>query len=257
MLIVKKYWLHTLIVIVLVLGPVFCLWFSPPFRYCIDHQGQQPTPQHNENGAPVILIPAPSTTQVWTSCIAVFSNDNGAAITALATVLLTVITGGLVWIGINQAQSTQAIERAYVFITMEIVGEVITNDSAKGADNKAKVKMRNAGKTPAILTRLRGMPFNFPPFRYPDSLIGEDGPELPPGLVIPPGETFPISIPFTMTTKVWDEIQRMNVSFGFCGKVEYKDVLHGQRETGFCWHYSPHEAHKTLVPSPSKLNRYT
>jgi hypothetical protein len=48
-------------------------------------------------------------------CTAAFVNKYNAVITAIATVLLTFVTGGLIWTGFVQIKTTRAQLRAYVF----------------------------------------------------------------------------------------------------------------------------------------------
>jgi hypothetical protein len=50
-------------------------------------------------------------------CEGVTADANGELLTAIATVLLTIVTGGLVWLGWLQFNSTRAQLRAYVFAT--------------------------------------------------------------------------------------------------------------------------------------------
>jgi hypothetical protein len=72
-------------------------------------------------------------------------NDYGVAITALATVLLTFVTGGLVWIGYMQVNTTRAQLRAYVFVSKAKVTNVVDGDGMP----EAIIVIKNSGQTPA------------------------------------------------------------------------------------------------------------
>jgi hypothetical protein len=77
-----------------------------------------------------------------TQIISILDNHNGA-ITAVFTVLLTVVTGGLVWTGYVQIRTTRAQLRAYVLTARTIVTNV-----AQGVP-EAEVTIKNFGQTPA------------------------------------------------------------------------------------------------------------
>ena len=80
---------------VLFLGPIAGIWQSKKFEYCYSHEGQYPTSQNEPDKPTAVLVPVTGAALVW-RCVGGFANDNGVAITALATVLLTIVTGGLV-----------------------------------------------------------------------------------------------------------------------------------------------------------------
>ncbi len=76
-------------------------------------------------------------------CTAEFVRTHDAAITAVATVLLTFVTGGLIWVGYMQIRTARAQLRAYVFVSSARVANV-----ADGVP-VAHVVIKNFGQTPA------------------------------------------------------------------------------------------------------------
>ncbi len=150
----RKYWPVILIAAVLVLGPLFGTWASSNFRYCINHQGQQPTTQHDEKKPPTALVvPIPAPIWILSNCMGGFANENGNAITALATVLLTIVTGGFVWLGYLQFVTTRSQLRAYLSV---IIGSAIEQDRSKGLKFEGNPTLQNHGQTPAYRVRYVG-----------------------------------------------------------------------------------------------------
>jgi hypothetical protein len=86
---------------------------------------------------------------------------HNAAITAVATVLLTVVTGGLVWVGFRQIATNRAQLRAYVFVSGAKVTNVITGNGIP----EAIVGIKNFGQTPAYkVTNVSGIAVDqYPP----------------------------------------------------------------------------------------------
>ena len=78
-------------------------------------------------------------------CTAEFVEKHNAAITAIATVLLTFVTGALVWAGYLQIRTTRVQLRAYVFIHSAKVA--IQDDDTTAIT--AIVVIKNSGQTPA------------------------------------------------------------------------------------------------------------
>jgi hypothetical protein len=74
-----------------------------------------------------------------------FIGDYNAVVTAISTVLLTVVTGGLVWIGRKQIVTTLAQLRAYVFARP--IGVPSTSDDTGWPT--VELVMKNWSQTPA------------------------------------------------------------------------------------------------------------
>ena len=77
---------------------------------------------------------------------------HNAIITALATVLLAIITLGLVWSGVQQHKTTRAQLRAYLSV---IIGTAVYQERDKNFRFEAKPAIVNNGQTPAYNVRYR------------------------------------------------------------------------------------------------------
>jgi hypothetical protein len=80
--------------------------------------------------------------------IVAFINENGVGITAIATLLLTFVTAGLVWTARLQILTSRAQLRAYVYVESAQISLVA------GAAPKTQVNIKNYGQTPAYKFRL-------------------------------------------------------------------------------------------------------
>jgi hypothetical protein len=88
----------------------------------------------------------------YARCTERFAETHNAMITALATVLLAVITLGLVWSGVEQQNTTRAQLRAYLSV---IIGTAVYQERHKGLKFEAKPTILNNGQTPAYNVRYR------------------------------------------------------------------------------------------------------
>ena len=87
------------------------------YNYCVGHNGQHATGQHDQNGSPIIepAIDNPSSINLIVYCGGIYASDNGTGITALATVLLTIVTGLVGKLAWEQGETTRAQLRAYMY----------------------------------------------------------------------------------------------------------------------------------------------
>ena len=146
-----------LIVLALVLGPILAVLASEKFQYCYAHQGNYPSAQGEADKSSAVLVSEPSAGALVYRCLGGFANDNGVAITALATILLTVVTGGLVFVGFRQHTTIRAQLRAYVFVENCAIVDGPTPPNIPvpaptGCPN-SRVLINNFGQTPAFNVR--------------------------------------------------------------------------------------------------------
>lgn len=85
--------------------------YSPSYEACKAPHAN--TPSHEKEQYADNFVPSSGGNII--ECEAFFANVNGSAITAIATVLLTLVTGGLVWLGWIQLVTTRTQMRAQVF----------------------------------------------------------------------------------------------------------------------------------------------
>ena len=152
-----------------------------------------------------------------------FANEYGAAITAVATVLLAIVTGGLVWMARRQITTTRAQLRAYVAVESGQIRAVA------GEPPKAQKTVRNYGQTPAYKFRLvggLGMAESFealpPPTGDPRGTLG----------VLAPAGVFQWNMvaPVVLSAEAYGRLSAGQVTLFVYGEVYYEDAF-GNRRT--------------------------
>src|SRR5262249_37627633 len=120
--------------VALLVGSAIFVWvetFSSSFQTCIHQETAKTTEDHSNNQNYSLAIPL----RTYARCTERFADTHNAMITALATVLLAVITLGLVWSGVEQQNTTRAQLRAYLSV---IVGAAVYQERNKGLKFEAK-----------------------------------------------------------------------------------------------------------------------
>lgn len=133
-----RWWAFVLLVL------VATAWFfvgSKSFQSCIQNAQTQAGGRATQEGISVLS----GQIGIYRDCFDSFVIDNNAAITAVATVLLTIVTGGLVFVGYRQIVTTRAQLRAYVWA----VPAIVDNKSLGAGKLRITFKISNAGATPA------------------------------------------------------------------------------------------------------------
>lgn len=165
-----------------------------------------------------------------TDCEAVFANENGNAITGIATILLGLITGLLVWIAYDQSRTSRAQLRAYVSALPQ--GMVLDKD---GRTVIAIVQVKNVGQTPAFRAQTRSaiivekLP---PPKAFHLNPVDE-------GKVVPTFVMFPGGEHVNAPRKFLDGDELMKMDDGkhglyMFGRVTYRDIFRAEQWTEFC-----------------------
>ena len=185
-----RYLALALAALTVVLGVVVGVSSSDRFGYCVEHKGNYPTTQNDKNKTPAVNI-APGLGLYW-NCAGSFANDNGVAITALATVLLTLATIALGYIAYEQYITTRRQLRAYIFVdTADFIDAptppLAPNPSHSGCPASG-LWIKNFGTTPAYKVRHFSRVIFTP--------VGPDG-RLPPGTLTYPSSTEMGEIPAT------------------------------------------------------------
>jgi len=116
------------------LGALQLVFGSSNFQACVSESKKQQSARSR-----IVVTYAVA----YKDCLWRLANENNGTITAVATLLLTFVTGGLVWIGYRQITTSRAQLRAYVF-----VGEVKIIDP-DGTEPQAQITLSNFGQTPA------------------------------------------------------------------------------------------------------------
>jgi hypothetical protein len=220
--------------------PFLVLSFSSDYQYCANHQGEHQAAETNNNKAPVVDIPLSHPTGLTIYCVGAFANDNAPAITAIATLLLTLVTAGLVWVAYLQLAANRIQSRPHVFATQ--LSPFWELDQQSGRYNwRFAPTWTNSGNT--ATKRLRtwshceirntALPNGFNP---ETSTVAAD---IATGLIPPKsanvGGRHPLVAPLT-PQDIWDAQQGRRLIFLY-GWVRYFDDFPGTREhvTRYCW----------------------
>jgi hypothetical protein len=167
------------------------------------------------------------------------------------------------WILYRQTVHFRRTERPYIFITVELKGNLPGMLSVEGIEDMGVnfdvgVHIKNHGKTPAILKSVTYLvkPTGIPPNVFPKPHPIET--KLPEGLVIGSGaEDDSLNIHSRITAKEWLDIRENRFFYLVCYVlVRYKDTVSNRtRETSLLWHYYPVDKRLSLSNN-HKLNYY-
>jgi hypothetical protein len=159
----------------------------------------------------------------------------------------------------KSADALPLVEKAYLFIFVEL-GNKLASPYQTNGDMLFSIhtQITNHGKTPAILNKISGYRVN------QDSCPTISTAISPPALAVPSGIVVGCGTPYNMTdspglvipSAEWEQIIKGQIKLFWYGRIEYKDVLGGSRETGFCWEFFPDAENPSFTISDSDLNYY-
>jgi hypothetical protein len=155
------------------------------------------------------------------------------------------------------AEVLPKLERAYLFVTVELGGFSGREDN--NVEMRIKIRFHNYGKTPAILKSLRY--YTVYDDKTPDSLVQHENAdrELPQGLVIGANKEWERTTPHKLNKEELAAIRDVVQHVYAVGQMKYEDVIGGKHEVSFCWMSEPrariHKPEFTICPSP--LNKFT
>ena len=209
--------------------------------------------------------PQTSTTQSanrWTDPITWFT-----FVLAVATALLWLSTRAAARAAKQSADAASAnvttlitSERAYVFseLVLEVFGNSLMDASNPLGKTRVRVKFWNYGKTPAVITMIRGYISLLP--EAPQELLQFEGSErpLPPSLGIATNDAYDVVLEHDFGIDDFSEIKHWTKRLYAVGKIEYRTVHGKECVTGFCWHVLYRDEESTLtVTRESRLNIQT
>ncbi|MGZ5125207.1 MAG: hypothetical protein ACXWCY_05795 [Burkholderiales bacterium] len=161
---------------------------------------------------------------------------------------------------VRQEQSTNGIERAYLFPEVN-EGDGPRHSPSGNLPWNIAVDLINSGKTPAIIRLLRGYADVLPVTGIPPDKIhtfpGSDD-EIAPGVAIPKDTGYTSMVQVRITDTQWAQIESGNAVLYVMGRVEYDDVFQHRHKTGYCWQYARQERMwKFVISQKNKLNYST
>jgi len=206
------------------------LALSPTYNYCVSNNGQHYTGEHNQEGSPVIEGPidSPTPIRLFIFCGGLYANENGSGITALATVLLTIVTGLLGWLAWDQGHTARAQLRAYVSVeglTVKRSSKVL----------RLEIKLLNSGETPAIrpVVTLRTV---FVPANEEPPVTFQKLPTTLNSITIRRGGEATTFHEADLPDAMWDGFKNGSTYMWVLGTVTYFDVFGRKRTTDFKAH---------------------
>ena len=176
------------------------------------------------------------------------------------TFLLVFVTTGLIWTAFRQEESARRIERAYVFVEIELL-EWRDDPASTTVLIAARVKFWNYGKTPAVIKVIRGGLISRPINETsPQELGPMTGLPLPPSIGIAPNTFYELPGGVRQgflradTQNINDAMQTL-----YCiGTIQYDDILGKPHETGYCWDFLVIGGGNQWIPTRgSALNKRT
>jgi hypothetical protein len=149
---------------------------------------------------------------------AAFANDYGVAITALATVMLTIVTRGLFVVARQQIVTSRAQLRAYVAVQS---GQI---EAVPGKAPKAQVTVKNYGLTPAYKFRIVGAMGIAPSFETLPPPTGDPRGTL--GVLAPSGifQWYMVA-PKVLSDEAYAHLAAGNLTLFVYGEVHYEDAF--------------------------------
>jgi hypothetical protein len=200
---------------------------APSYQKCqANYQAERESEKQEENAASLFVVRV-----LAYRCTNRLIEGHKDAIIAVATVLLTIVTGFLVWVGYRQVTTTRAQLRAYVFVTPKSIDIM-----RSGEINECTVgyAIANQGQTPAYHVRTNI------DIRIMKARLSSEFEVKPPGenpipfeRVINPGQ----SIEGTAVKPVKFDIDVLNKNaerLYIVGMISYIDAFGRPRKTRFC-----------------------
>jgi hypothetical protein len=220
---------------------------APSYQKCqANYQAERESEKQEENAASLFVVRG-----LAYRCTNRLIESHKDAIIAVATVLLTIVTGFLVWVGYRQVTTTRAQLRAYVVAygkDIEVMpGRLISH-----------VEVINTGQTPARNLKILSQTcvlLHPPPVGFDFSLID---PGEPSAAVLGAGRTFNAASAIEeneMPIEEWDEASSKNgwLRVYTYGTVTYDDVFNRPQWTQFCF-YMQWDTHTHVAGTVSQYH---
>ena len=154
----------------------------------------------------------------------------------------------------RSADALPAIERAYIFVTVDIP-EI--NPSQDGTiPSMANFRLYNHGKTPAILKKVHFIIKLRDAYPTITEINSSPNPPIPDGIIISSNDSRVFDYTVIINTREWEQVDRHKIKLLCYGSIDYEDVFKESHITGFCWEYYPRTV-RTGISENQELNYYT
>jgi hypothetical protein len=202
---------------------------SPSYNECESSYSQEPsTNEQNNTQQRVPTASFRDTVGNFLVCESVFANENGDAMTGVATVLLALVTGGLVFLAHEQSKTARAQLRAYVYLKEAVVGKPVD-----GKEWIIRLRIQNYGVTPAHHVTVKfeqsiGVEI------IGDAIIPHTNAARTKGpFSIAPSSWKTLHIPFPELPLDWQELRAGKRRAFLWGGIDYQDTFERNQHTGF------------------------
>jgi hypothetical protein len=204
--------------------------YSSSFQSCISQEGGQNAAKKGESQSHTIFV-----VSSHLRCAARFAESHNGVITAIATVLLTFVTGGLVFTGYQQIQTSRAQLRAYVVAYGK-------NCETTPGQFISHVEVKNTGQTPARNLKIISQTciLLHPPAADTDySLVDPGDPSVG---VLGTRQTISSASALKGNKTFQEEFDEATAENGWLrvytyGTVFYTDVFKNSQWTNFCFYF--------------------
>jgi len=228
-----RWWRVSLGVAAILAMFVWAVVSSYEFQACVETSQNQNAAQSQESFG-IIARPLQWADNRY-NCLGFWFSGNKDSLSALSSILLTVITFGLVWTAIRQEHTTRAQLRAYVSATPNFVTSF---DETHWTS--ARYTIQNIGPTPAFgmqhLGKVAALPQNLPAhFELPEIRSTYTEP-----LVLFPGmQVIGNSAGTLFTSDELAGIRNKSLKIYIYGTVKYRDTFGREHLTTFCSDLNP------------------
>jgi hypothetical protein len=243
----------TALFVALLVGLAVFAWvesYSSSFQNCVSHDGAKAVGNQSGNqkdSLPVVV-------SFYVRCTERFADLHNALITALSTVLLTVITLGLILSGVDQQATTRAQLRAYVMIE-----SVAITGISDGQKPDVHISIKNSGQTPAsYVTHWAKLGCTtFPEMSGP--IPRRDPSETLPESAMAPGAILNIitGVDRELNAATIRAIKAQTHALYVIGEIRYIDAFGTPRDTDFLLFCTGHLADSGSAASYKTGNRIT
>jgi hypothetical protein len=242
----------TALLAALLVGLAVLVWVeshSPSFQNCIGQASSYaPSNQSDQRGTLTIFLSS------YARCTGKFADLHNALITAFATVLLAIITLGLILSGIEQQNTTRAQLRAYVMIESAHISGI-----SNGEKPDVHITLKNSGQTTAShVTHWAKLGFStWPEITGP--IPERNSSEALPESSMAPGGM--VSLTTGIEKQLNEDTINALISQSYAlyvkGAIRYVDVFGRKRETDFLLFCTGHLVASGSVASYKTGNRIT
>jgi hypothetical protein len=232
----RRYWKFAIFVVAVLALVFLFVGTSDAFKECIKERKTSDA-YKTLYESPSLILRAIKRVDLNRACAGYFADKDNGAITAVFTVVLTIVTGGLVWIGHQQIATSRAQLRAYVLTSKSVVTNFVSGGTERP---EAQVTIKNSGQTPAYnVVNVGGFAIDkYPPPPTLDLIISDDDFAAPGRTreVLGPGDTSISVVSLNRPPLTAPEIASLTTGTSIIyvfGEIRYRDAFGREQWTKY------------------------